>query len=58
MKFKVIAALMMTVVMTLAAFASEQRRMCQEVTVTNDQPVLADDVRETTVIAMNVDAAN
>lgn len=51
MKVKVIAALMMTVAMTLAALASEQRRMCHE-------SALADEGRDTTVIAMNEDVAN
>ena len=58
MKVKVIAALMMTVVMSLAAFASEQCRMCNELTAAEDRTVVADESRETTVIAMNVDATN
>jgi len=58
MKVKVIAALMMTVVMSLAAFASEQRRMCNELAAAEDRTVVADESRETTVIAMNVDATN
>ena len=36
MKIKVIAALSMTIVMSLAAFASEQRRMCVEIPVADD----------------------
>lgn len=51
MKVKVIAALMMAVAMSLAAFASEQRRMCHE-------SVSDDESREVTVIAMNDDVAN
>ena len=58
MKVKVIAALMIAVVMSLAAFASEQRRMCNELAVAEETAVTADEGQETTVIAMNVSAAN
>ena len=51
MKVKVYSALLMAVVMTLAAFASEQRRMCH-------QSLAADDSRDATVTAMHVDATN
>ena len=58
MKVKVIAALVMTVAMTLAAFASEQRRMCYESAAAHDQTVIVDESREATIIAMSVDVAN
>lgn len=58
MKVKVIAALMMTVVMSLAAFASEQRRMCNETVVADASAVIADEAPDTAVIAMKVNVAN
>lgn len=58
MKVKVIAALTMTIVMSLAAFASEQRRMCNEAAAADDRAMIAGESREATVIAMNVNAAN
>jgi hypothetical protein len=57
MKVKVFAALMMTVVMSLAAYASEQRRMCMETTVADDSVMIAADSRES-VVAMDLNAAN
>jgi hypothetical protein len=58
MKVKVLAALMMTVVMSLAAFASEQRRMCMEPTVADNRAMTAADGQESVVVTMDVNAAN
>ncbi len=58
MKTKVFAALLLTCVMALAAFASEQRRLCNVPAVADEGPVVADENRETTVIAMKMDEAN
>jgi len=58
MKVKVIAALMMTVVMSLAAFASEQRRMCNESAAKNNPTVITAESRENTDSAMSVNVAN
>ena len=58
MKVKVIVALMMTVVMSLAAFASEQRRMCNATVVADASAVTADETSETAVVAMKVNVAN
>ena len=58
MKVKVIAALMMAVAMSLAAFASEQRRMCHESASADDRTVIADESRKTTIIAMIEDVAD
>ena len=58
MQVKVIAALVMTVAMSLAAFASEQRRMCHEGISPDDRTVIADEGREATVIAIYEDVTN
>ncbi len=58
MKVKILTALMMTVVMTFAAYASEQRRMCHETAVADDEVVVTIDGREATIIAMNIDVTN
>ena len=58
MKGKVFAALLMTLVMSLAAFASEQRRMCIEHAPADDSVVMPEEGQETIVLAMETNVTN